>query len=372
MNNKKKLTKFYKDIKYFIFKIIYGKIDKTLIAKKNKKIIIKSVRFKNLISYKLYNIPNGRLYTDTVNDTAFILNKSLVKEPSFQYRFKKNLKIINGKTTENFVFENGTPNIKKKIKGNVFSLLTGGAGKNNYWHWIFDVLPRIGILEKTSFKKKTDYYLLPSMSKKYQVETLLEIKISASRLINSENNKHIICNNLTSVDHPINLSNDPSKSILNIPTWVIQWLKKKYIKKNYKSLNLPKKFFINRELDSNTFARKIINNDDVKNTLINLGFKSVCLSDLSFKNQVKLFNNAKFIIGLHGGGFANLIFSKQGTKVIEIASEKSGDVILNLAKKCKLDFRRIVQKNNSKQLKFQNSHILVDIDKLKKLILSLK
>ena len=317
MKSKKILTNLYKYLKLYLFKLLYSKINKVVIAKYEKKITTKSVHFKNLASYKIYNIPYGRLYTDTVNDTAFIFNGNLVKEPSFQYRFKKNLQIVNGNPNENFVFQSGTPNIKKNIKGNIFSLLTGGAGKNNYWHWIFDVLPRIGILEKSSFKVKPNYYLLPSTSKKYQIETMQGIKILTSRLIDSENNKHIICNNLISVDHPINLTNNPSKSILNIPTWVIQWLKKKYIKKNYKNSSLPKKFFIDRQFDSNTFARKIINNDEVKNVLINLGFKSICLSDLSFKNQVKLFNNAKFIIGLHGGGFANLIFSRQGTKVIE-------------------------------------------------------
>ena len=38
--------------------------------------------------------------------------------------------------------------ILRNINGSVFSLLSGGAAKNNYWHWIFDTLPKIAILEK--------------------------------------------------------------------------------------------------------------------------------------------------------------------------------------------------------------------------------
>ena len=85
-----------------------------------------------------------------------------------------------------------------------------------------------------------------------------------------------------------------------------------------------------------------------------------------------MFNNANFIIGLHGAGFANMIFSKQDTKIIEIASNTSGYAIRNLAKKCGLNYNKIIASNISTKLKHQNAHILVDAYKLKKLILSLK
>ena len=48
---------------------------------------------------------------------------------------------------------------KKKIKGTVFSLLTGGGGNSNYWHWLFDVLPRINILENKIDLQSIDYFL---------------------------------------------------------------------------------------------------------------------------------------------------------------------------------------------------------------------
>ncbi len=372
MNNKKIFKNFYKNFIFFIFKIIYGKIENIVSTKHNKKIYIKKVYFKNLIYYNLFIIPNGRLYTDTINDTAFILNDSLIKEPSFQYRYKKDFQIINGKISENFVLRNGTPNLVKKINGNVFSLLTGGAGKNNYWHWIFDVLPRIAILNKSNLRLKPNYYLLPSLSKKYQKQTLLELKLPLSSLINGEKYKHIICNNLFATDHPINFNNNPSKSILNIPSWVIRWLRKKYIKNKYTNKKLPKRIFINREFDSNLATRKIVNNEDVKNALIYLGFKSISLSNLNFIDQVKLFKNANFIVGLHGAGFANMVFANKRTKILEIASKNNGNLFLNLAKKCNLNYKRIIGINASKKLKFQNSHVLVDINKLKKLILSFR
>tara|TARA_B100001250_G_scaffold413151_1_gene446352 strand:- start:587 stop:1675 length:1089 start_codon:yes stop_codon:yes gene_type:complete len=361
----------FKLIKYFIFKLIYGKINKAIKPKDSKQIIVKKVIFNNLISYDLYIIFKGRLYTDTTNNTAFILNQFIIRDVSFQYKLKKNLQIVNGNIFDNFVVKNGTPKLIKEIKGSVFSLLSGGAAKNNYWHWMFDVLPKFGILEKSNFKLKPDYYLLPSLSQKYQLETLLSLRIPLIKLLDGEKQKHIFCDKFLAVDHPNVFNNNPSKSIQNIPVWIIKWLRKKYIKNNSSHVNLPEKIFINREEDSVLEKRKIINNKEVENLLTEHGFKSLTLSNYDFKKQVELFKNAKFIVGLHGAGFANIIFSNPGTKVLELQSKHSGKVILNLAKKCKMNYKRIID-SRATSIKHQNNHVKVDLQKLKKLIFTFK
>jgi len=359
----------FKFIKYFIFKLIYGKINKVIKPQNSKKIILKKVPLVNSNIYNFYSIPKGRVYSDTVNNTAYILDDFLIKDASYQYKLKKNLQTINGNIFNNFVIKHGTPKILKEIKGSVFSLLSGGAAKNNYWHWIFDVLPKIGILQKLNLKHKPDYYLLPSLKRKYQIETLLDLKIPEKKLLDGEKYKHIKCDNLLTVDHPYVFKNNPSKSILNIPIWIIKWLRKKYVKSKSSKSNYSKKIYIDREDDSILENRRIINNKEVKNLLINLGFRIVSLSNYSFKDQVKMFNNAKLVVGLHGSGFANLVFSKPRTKVIELSSKYSGNAVYYLAKKCQLNYNKIVD-GNSQLSNHQNNPVMTDLEKLKKLVLS--
>ena len=55
-------------------------------------------------------------------------------------------------------------------------------------------------------------------------------------------------------------------------------------------------------------------------------------------DQIKYFYNAKKILGLHGAGFANIIFSKPGTNFLELKSNTAGKVCENLAKKCQLNY----------------------------------
>ena len=59
--------------------------------------------------------------------------------------------------------------------------------------------------------------------------------------------------------------------------------------------------------------------------------KNLTMSDYSFSDQ-RPFYNASEIIGLHGAGFANIIFCKQGSKIIELRPNTAGDRIKNLAK----------------------------------------
>ena len=67
--------------------------------------------------------------------------------------------------------------------------------------------------------------------------------------------------------------------------------------------------------------------------LLKKDFVPVRLGEIMFSEQVDLFNNANYIIGLHGAGFANLAFCKPGTKVIEFRSSTSGQLYENIAKK---------------------------------------
>ena len=358
-------------IRYFIFKLLYGKIEKIIKPQGNNKISLKKAHLSKSNIYKVYRISKGRVYSDTVNNTAYILDNSLIKDASYQYKLKKNLQIVNGNIIDNFVIKNGTPKFLKKINGTVFSMLSGGAAKNNYWHWIFDVLPKIEILQKINYKNKPDYYLLPSLKKNYQIETLLSLKIPKKKLLDGEKFKHIKCDNLLTVDHPYVFNNNPSKSIINIPIWIIKWLKKKYVKNKSSKSNHLKKIYIDREGDSILENRRIINNNEVKNLLKHNGFRIVSLSNHSFKEQVKMFNNAKLIVGLHGAGFANLVFSNPRTKVIELSSKYSGNIFHYLAKRCQLDYHKIVDMR-SQPFKHQDNPIMVDLEKLKKLIISFK
>ncbi len=63
--------------------------------------------------------------------------------------------------------------------------------------------------------------------------------------------------------------------------------------------------------------RKILNEKEILQQLTEFNLKLVILEKLDFKDQVELFQNANIIIGTHGAGLTNIIFSKPSATIIE-------------------------------------------------------
>jgi hypothetical protein len=78
------------------------------------------------------------------------------------------------------------------------------------------------------------------------------------------------------------------------------------------------KIFISR---SKAALRRVLNEEELMSFLAPLGFKSYCLEDLSFSEQVKLFAGAKTIVGPHGSGMTNMVWAHPGASVIELLPE---------------------------------------------------
>ena len=117
-----------------------------------------------------------------------------------------------------------------------------------------------------------------------------------------------------------------------------------------------KLIFINKK--KNRFNNKIFKKK---------GFKFVNLESYSFINQIKLFNSAKIIAGVHGAGFANIIFCKKNTSIIEFKTRASGNIIKNVAIKNKLKYRGFISRSSS-ITNNQNGELDIDIDRLKNII----
>jgi capsular polysaccharide biosynthesis protein len=360
---KKKLQLIFKNAGYQLFFLFYGKIKGILGSGHDNEISVKKVYSDEKIGYKIYSINKGRIYTDTVTDTAFILNQKIIEGPSFQYRNTKR-----EKCEKNIVFQKGTPRVMQKLNGTLFSLLTGGGGNDNYFHWMFDVLPRLGILEKHYSLKEIDFFLLPNISKKFQVETLDILDIAKNKRLSSKNYRHVKAKKVITVDHPYVLEDDLSYAIQNIPKWITSWLREKFLNNQVDSKKLfSSKFYIDRkDSTSNTKnLRKIINEDQVKEILKKNGYASIVLANLSMLEQINIFKNATNIVGLHGAGFANLPFCPPKTKVLEIKPFTAGVMYSNIAKVSNLDYDDIPVK----PMKFDNSdqygHLEVPLDILK-------
>ena len=358
---KKILQALFKDFFYKIFSLIYGNIKGTIKNGEDSRIkVLLSIKEKK-INYKVFKVKNARLYTDRIHDMAIILDNLIVDGPSYQLR-----PINNAEVEDNVVFKKGTSRIKKKLNGTILSLLTGGAGNDNYFHWMYDVLPRIAICDEVIDVSKIDYFLIPSLDKKYQRETLDILNIPNSKLLTSKFYRHVSGTEILATQHPYCIKNDASKEIQNIPIWISQWLRKKCLTASTGKINTPKKIYIDRSDSQSNVKnlRSIINETEVQNYLKNKGFEIVCLSNFSFKDQVNIVGNADTIVGLHGAGFANFCFCKPKTQILELKSSTAGKMYENLATSNNLIYKVISCKSEKFDQQNQFGHIKIPINEL--------
>jgi len=192
------------------------------------------------------------------------------------------------------------------LKGTAAVLSTQGS--DVYFHWMFDVLPRLELLRLSGVNfDDIDYFIFSSYHLPFQIETLAQLGISKDKIITNREFTHLMADNLI-------VPSWPSQSG-EMPKWVCQFLKKTFLPEN----NLPssetfKKLYISR---ANARHRQVINEDKLVEKLEQIGFQSVILESKSMEEQAQLFASANQIVAPHGAGLSNLVFCSPGTQVIE-------------------------------------------------------
>lgn len=326
-------------MKKYFFLLLYGKIRIKKLSIKNY--IIERLKINKNEFINLYKIFNGRIYTDCNTNVAYIKNNNLIPKISYQQN-KHSL----GSLKYNSVLYKGTPAFKKRITGKVLSLVQGASG-SNYYHWLFDLLPKIEILFKNDHLKKIDFFYVPTINS-FILKTLKCYGIKEKQLINSSIQKHIEADEVFTFEHLYFKKGNFHNSFGIIPKWIIFFLQKKFIKLK-KKISFKKYFFIDRD-DSKFEHYKISNQIELKKLLKKNGFDYIQLSKVDWYKQIYIFNNAKTIIGLHGAGLANLVFCKKNTKIFEILIKNHSQINLykNISKKIKLNYKKIIISNKKK------------------------
>jgi capsular polysaccharide biosynthesis protein len=83
--------------------------------------------------------------------------------------------------------------------------------------------------------------------------------------------------------------------------------------------NPHRRIFLNRK---SFYQRNIKNIDKLTEILKRYDFESIYAEDLSYEQQVAMFRETKYFVGIHGAGLTNLLFSDiQSLRVLEIFSE---------------------------------------------------
>ena len=66
--------------------------------------------------------------------------------------------------------------------------------------------------------------------------------------------------------------------------------------------------------------RKLLNEDELYNSLKPMGFTKVFFEKLSLSKQIEICRNAKILLGYHGAGLSNSFFMRKNQHLLEIVN----------------------------------------------------
>ena len=188
------------------------------------------------------------------------------------------------------------------------TLVLASTGGDTYFHWITDVLPRLGLARRGGYDPASfDWVLVNGLTHPFQEETLEHIGISKNRCLSF---------------HKTELAYEMEEALLPslpgvpgvVPPETVEFLQSTF---PTKKIGAGRKLFIGR---GGAEHRALIHAGKIAAMLSERGFESVDCGKMSVKEQANIFGSAEVVVGAHGAALTNLVFCRPGTRVVELFS----------------------------------------------------
>jgi len=193
------------------------------------------------------------------------------------------------------------PGLSANLFGNV------AMANGNYSHWLIDGLSRYFLIERFFDMETIDHFVVPHINLPFHREMLESLGITKNKIIELSPMMVHKFDQLICTSAPRGISSSVT------PGWVIDSYRKRILPQI--SDKKGNRIYVSRK---DSAIRQLANEDELVEKLTHYDFKTVVLSEYSFLEKAELFNNADVIVGLAGAGFANFMFCKENTRILEI------------------------------------------------------
>ena len=229
------------------------------------------------------------------------------------------------------------------------SMRMKSTARITYAHWLLDALPRLSLVSEFPENCKILVPFAPSSFKQQSLQLL-----GLEQRCRPTSERHLIIDEF--------YFSSPTSQIVCWNPYAINFLRDKFLPFSESKPDLPKRFYNVRK----GFLRGAANEDEVIDLFKNLGWTIVDTAQFSFRDQISLFSNAEAICGIHGAGFANIVWCRPGCKVIELCSENylSGCYEL-IALYNRLDYHFMIAPEN------YAVEAVIDLEKLRSILKSI-
>jgi len=214
----------------------------------------------------------------------------------------------------------------REVPGTAWSLATASA--SNYFHWMFEALPRLRFLREAG--SPCDWIYI-CQSRRFQLEACAHLGLPAEKIIDTAATPFLRAEHLVL-----------PRRVDMFEGWIVPWLRESLLSLGQKASfaqSPPRRIYISRRQAT---SRGVVNDEELLGLLHAHGFTEVRLEELGLAEQIALFGHAEAIVAPHGAGLTNLIFCASGTLVVELIAEGyNSDLYPRLGEARQLNYHHI-------------------------------
>lgn len=192
------------------------------------------------------------------------------------------------------------------LPGRTLSLVTPEAA-GNYHHWMMDVLPRIGMLQRAGYSLSDfDRVLVKYRGLPFQKETLRRAGLDERRIVEVREDTHVEAETLVVPAlhlEDIRVNHDDT-----------QFVRRLFVPEEPAPGTAWRRLYIGR---SDAAYRRVTNKSEIIPILERHGFEEITMSRMTIEEGARLLSEAAVIVGPNGSALANLLFAHPDCKVIE-------------------------------------------------------
>jgi hypothetical protein len=322
-------------------------------------------------SIQIFILNNVYLYSSSksVSDGSNIYNLTLFNmKPEFDIKNPLQEKIKSFHNKEVYIYSRS----KIVCDNNNMHVSLLGEHSWNYYHWLFELMPKIIFLNKvimnSDYSNAKIIILIDNNIHQNMISVLKNIISFKYEIRVVSKYSKVYCKNLLYCSD-LWLALDNTKHIPDIKREFC--IDREAVKLVYDALsdeNNAEKPFRKIYLErADGVGRIPSNQSELRDAVLSYGFEIVKPQELTFSEQRKIFNEAKIVIGVSGAAFSNIIFMREKTTAILFYPNANGCnnyIFQPLADVAKVNLIQISV--NSENPLNVHSSVFVDIEKVKR------
>ena len=184
--------------------------------------------------------------------------------------------------------------------------MLASRGDANYYHFLMDVLARIGVVAQATDVAPVDRWHV-SARLRFQRELLDLFGIAAEQRVDADQHPHLRAETLVVPSQPAMIEKNPP--------WAVEFLRSRLLP-SVGVVPAGQPIYVTRGSAANN--RRVVNEHEVTALLRERGFACIDPDAMSVVDQIRAFAATPLVVGPHGAALANLVFASPGAAVVEL------------------------------------------------------